>query len=137
MINELGQGIFDNTFLDNTEMREDDYLLCYNENQVLLKPSGNSFEIPRKRDYSGRIESAVFLFTIYNKQCFGLSGANVNDPGMDFHDIFTLRNLPSQEHAWIGSVGYQLMTWYTNNKFGSNSRHSEGIKCQGCINNFF
>ena len=117
MINELGQGIFDNTFLDNPEMREDDYLLCYNENQVLLKPSGNSFEIPRKRDYSGRIETVVFLFTIHNKHCFGLSAAKVNDPGMDFHDIFTLRNLPNQEHAWIGSIGFQLMTWYTNNKY--------------------
>ncbi len=117
MINELGPGIFDNTFIDSREIKDDDYLLCYNENQVLLKPSDNGFEIPKKSDFSGQIESAVFLFSIHNSHCFGISGTNANDPVLNFHDIFTLRNLENKEHAWIGSVGYQLMTWYATNKY--------------------
>jgi len=117
MINELGQGIFDNRFLNKPEMGDDDFLLCYSENQVLLKPSGMGFDIPRKRDFSGPMESAVFLFSIHNSHCFGISGTNYNDAALEFHDIFTLRNLENKEHAWIGSVGYQLMTWYANNKY--------------------
>jgi NAD+ diphosphatase len=120
-------------------MGDDDYLLCYRDNQVLLKPSGNGFEIPGKRDFSGQIETAVFLFSIHNNHCFGINGANVNDPVLEFHDIFTLRNLENKEHAWIGSVGYQLMTWYTTNKYcgrcGSQTerrKEERSVVCPAC-----
>lgn len=98
-------------------MGDDDFLLCYHNNQVLLKPSGNGFDIPCKRDFKEQIKLPVFLFSIHNFHCFGINGTAYNNPGFEFHDIFTLRSLENKEHAWMGSVGYQLMTWYANHKY--------------------
>ena len=117
MLNELSPGIFDSKYLHYYEIGDDDFLLCYKENQVLLKKSGDDYEIPRKSDFTESIVSPVYLFSINSNRCFGLPESQVNHASFEFHDIFILRNLKNKELAWIGSVGYQLMTWYLNNRF--------------------
>ena len=117
MINELSPGIFDSKYLQYNEIGDDDFLLCYKDNQVLLKKSGDDYEIPRKSDFTESIISPVYLFSINSNRCFGLIESLANDALFEFHDIFILRNLKNKELAWIGSVGYQLMTWHQNNRF--------------------
>ncbi len=117
MLNEISPGIFDNKYIHDQEIADDDFLLCYRDNQVLLKKSGDDFEIPRKRDFNESIESPLYLFSINSYHCFGVFESQVNPGSFEFHDIFMLRNLKNIEFAWIGSVGYQLMTWYNNNRY--------------------
>ena len=117
MLNELGQGVFDNRYIKDRNMTGDDFVLCYRDNQVLLKKTDNNFELPRKNDISEPLESPVYLFSIHSINCFGIPVTQAKETNLEFHDIYTLRNLENKEHAWIGSAGYQLMTWYANNKY--------------------
>ncbi len=117
MLNEISPGIFDNTYFHDHEIGDEDFLLCYRDNQVLLKKTVDDYEIPRKRDFTGRVESPVYLFSINSIDCFGWIGSDLNHPTFEFHDIFILRNLKNKEFAWIGSVGHQLMTWHNNNRY--------------------
>ncbi|MEI6138604.1 MAG: NAD(+) diphosphatase [Mariniphaga sp.] len=117
MLNEISPHIFDSTYYHELVMGNEDFLLCYSENQVLLKQAGEDYEIPRKGDFIEHTGSPVYLFSINSIRCFGLVEAGLNHPSFEFHDIFILRNLKNKELAWIGSVGHQLMTWHTNNQY--------------------
>jgi NAD+ diphosphatase len=116
MLNEINPNIFDNKYFHYHEIGDEDFLLCYRDNQLLLKKSGEDYEIPRKKDFIESIESPVYLFSINSNHCFGLVVSHINHTSFEFHDIFVLLNLKSKELAWIGSVGHQLMTWYNNNR---------------------
>jgi len=139
MLNEISPGIFDNQYYHYHEITDDDFLLCYRDNQVLLKKSGDEYEIPVKRDFIESIESPVYLFSINSRHCFGVAESHENNSSLEFQDIFILRNLKNKELAWIGAVGYQLMTWYHNNRYcgrcGSKTelrKDERAIVCPGC-----
>ncbi len=139
MLNEISPSIFDNKYFYSYEPGDEDFLLCYRDNQVLLKKSGDDYEIPRKRNFSERIESPVYLFSINSNHCFGLTQSQINHASFEFQDIFILRNLKNKEFAWIGSVGHQLMTWHTNNRYcgrcGSKTelkKEERAILCPEC-----
>jgi NAD+ diphosphatase len=117
MLNEIGPGIFDNKYYHDHEIGNEDFLLCYRDNQVLLKKSGDDYEIPRKKNFTGSMESPVYLFSINSTHCFGLIDPPVNHASFEYQDIFVLRNLKNKEFAWIGSVGHQLMTWHNNSRY--------------------
>jgi NAD+ diphosphatase len=117
MLNEISPSIFDNKYFHHHELRDDDFLLCYRENLVLLKKTGEDYEIPRKQDFIELRELPIYLFSINSHRCFGFIESTVNNDLFEFQDIFMLRNLKNKEQAWIGSVGHQLMTWYQTNKY--------------------
>ena len=117
MLNEIGPGIFDNKYFHNHKIADEDFVLIYSDNQVLLKKSGDDYEIPRKRDFIEDIETPVYLFSINSNRCFGLFEFPGNCASFEYHDIFILRNLKQKELAWMGSVGYQLMSWHNNNRY--------------------
>jgi NAD+ diphosphatase len=117
MLNEIKPSIFDNKYFHDHIISDDDILLCYRSNQVLLKKSADDYVLPRKKDFTENIESPVYLFSINSKPCFGLLESPENKTLFEYHDIFVLRNLKNKEFAWIGSAGYQLITWYNNNRY--------------------
>jgi NAD+ diphosphatase len=117
MLNEISPGIFNNTYIHDLEPNENDFLLCYKDNQVLLKKSGEEYEIPRKRDFSECTEPPIYLFSINSDRCFGLVDTRLNHASFEYQDIFVLRNLKSKELAWIGSVGHQIMSWLNDNRY--------------------
>ena len=139
MLNEISQGIFDSNYFHHLEMGDDDFLLCYRDNQVLLKKSGDDYEFPRLGEFKEQIASPVYLFSINSIRCFGLEGSDFETVSFEFQDIFILRNLKKKEMAWIGSVGHQLMTWHHNNRFcgrcGSRTemaKEERAIVCPAC-----
>jgi len=117
MLHEISPGVFHNKYSHDHQISDEDFLLCYRDNELLLKKSGTDYEIPRKKDFTESIESPVYLFSINSEHCFGLVDSQVNHELFEFHDIFILRNLSNKELAWVGSVGHQLMTWHKNNKY--------------------
>jgi NAD+ diphosphatase len=117
MLNEISPAILDSKYLHDQEIGNEDFLLCYSDNQLLLKNVGDDYEIPRKGDFSESVESPIYLFSINSNRCFGFIESTVNHSSYEYHDIFVLRNLKNREFAWIGSVGYQLMNWHQNNRY--------------------
>lgn len=117
MINELNPGIFNSKYIYELDPNDNDLLLCYRDNQVLLKKSVDDYEFPRRKDFKKCAEPPVYLFSINSDHCFGLVNPQLDDATFEYQDVFVLRNIRSKELAWIGSVGHQLMSWLNNNKY--------------------
>ncbi len=143
MINEISPHVFDNTFISQTEIKENDYILCYRENTILLKKSDDYFDIPVSSDFREiPTEEAKFLFSLNSRNCFLLQNCRAEDEFLKYHDIWELRTIRRKEYAWIGMVGFHLMNWYDNNRFcgrcGSKTgliKDERTIVCHNC-NNF-
>jgi NAD+ diphosphatase len=142
MINEITPHIFNNTFNNHREVRDNDYILCYKENMILLKQSGDDFEIPTFLDFKDIPEKNFnYLFSLNSNNCFLLQNYLPESEPMKYQDIWILRNFPRKEYAWIGVLGFQLMNWYYSNKFcgrcGSKTElktDERAIICPDCKN---
>jgi NAD+ diphosphatase len=117
MLNEITPGIFSNSYHHGLEPGDEDLFLCYRDNQVLLKKSGDDYEIPRKKDFTILVNSPVYLFSLNSSRCFGLFDPETDHGSFEYQDLFVLRNWKNREFAWIASLGHQLMSWYQNNRF--------------------
>lgn len=143
MIHEINPGTFDNAFIQVNEIRKEDYLLCYSDDKVLLKTVGEGFVVPQKKDFSEKIDNrqAVYLFALNSSHCFLIPEFSEDNGSFVLKDIFDLRNIKNKEAAWIGVLGYQLMSWYSTNRYcgkcGSATelkKSERAIECPICGN---
>ena len=131
MIHEIFPHNFNNLYLANKNIGENDFILHYNCNTLLLKNNGNELEIPRKKDFpeiSDKTEN-TFLFTLNDVPCFLIRDKlKADKPGFIYKDINFFRTARQQEIAWIGIAGFHLMNWYSRNKFcgkcGTGTQHN-------------
>jgi hypothetical protein len=59
MFNEISPGIFFNKSYQYHEICDEDFLLWYRDNQVLLQKSEDDYKIPRRKDFIEIIDSPV------------------------------------------------------------------------------
>jgi len=120
MIQDIFPHRFNNRYLANKAIEESDFVLQYTENSLLLKTSGDEFELPRKRDFpeiSDQTES-TFLFTLNEVPCFLIVDKLKTDrPNLIYKEISFFRTTSQHEIAWITLVGFHLMNWYSQNRF--------------------
>jgi NAD+ diphosphatase len=142
MINEILPHVFDNAFSACTEIMENDYILCYYGNKILLRESNECLDIPVVSDF-GKIllEDVIFLFSLNSRNCFLWQTVQTEDSSFTYHDIWSVRSLGKQEHAWIGILGLHIMNWYDSNVFcgrcGSKTKPKKderAIICYSCQN---
>jgi len=117
MLNEFDAAFSLNKYPVDPEIKEDDLVLCYHDNQVLLKKTGENLELPARRDFEAPIATAVYLFSMNSIHYFGVQGMPQKSEELEFYDIFVLRSLPNKQSAWIASLGYQLINWLSQNRF--------------------
>ena len=118
MIHEILPHTFDNQYYHKTEISDDDYVLYYSDNKILLKENEEDFELPRKKDLTNVSDHFTYLFELDHTPCF----LTWNDPRNDdnhfvFKEIYSLRTSDQKEIAWISSIGFHLMTWYDSNRY--------------------
>lgn len=120
MIQEIFPHRFNNQYLSNKKIGEKDFVLHYNGNSLLLKTSSDEFKIPQKNDFpeiSDKTES-IFLFTLNEVPCFLIwDDLKADKPRFIYREINFFRTIRQQEIAWISIVGFNLMNWYSQNKF--------------------
>jgi NAD+ diphosphatase len=147
MIHEILPHRFDNRFVAATTVAEEDFVFLYNENSLLLKTNGDEFELPRKKDVSGMVDTSegTFLFTLDQVRCFLVwDGPKTVAERFVYKETGFFRTLKPPEIAWAGIVGFHLMTWYAQNRFcgkcGSRTREKPGeraILCLTCTTTVF
>jgi len=120
MIQEISPYRFNNHYLANKNIGETDFVLHYSGNSLLLRTTGDEFEIPQKRDFSeisDKTES-TFLFTLDDVPCF-LIWDNLKEDKLHFiyKEINFILTIRQKEIAWISILGLHLMNWYSQNKF--------------------
>jgi NAD+ diphosphatase len=141
MIQEISPHCFNNKYLTISTIGENDFVLHFNENMLLLKTNEDNIEIPRKKDIPGISDKpeSIFLFTLDNVSCFLISN-KLNPEGDHFvyKEINFFRNIKSQEIAWISIVGFHLWNWYTQHKFcgkcGNTTQHKPDERALICTN---
>jgi NAD+ diphosphatase len=120
MLHEISPHRFNNHYLANIRPGEEDYILHYRNDSVLLKIKGDGFEIPRLKDFP-EIPDPVkytFLFSLDGIPCFMLWDEPKSDePPFLYKEISFFRKTRQQEVAWICMAGLHLFNWYSHNKF--------------------
>jgi len=144
MIQDIFPHRFNNQFLAGINIREEDFILHFNGNSLLLKSVGEGYEMPRKRDFQEITEKteSVFLFTLDDVPCFLIrEELKADEPSMVYKDIRFFRTIKQQEIAWISMAAFHLMNWYDQNRFcgkcGSVTVHKpdeRALICPGCNN---
>jgi NAD+ diphosphatase len=142
MIHEISPHRFNNQFSIKNNIEDNDFIFHYNENSLLLKTNGEGYVIPRKKDISdiSNKTKSTFLFTLNDVSCFLVwDNLKTNNSEFIYKEIGYFRNLKQEEIAWVGIVGFQLMNWYSQNKFcgkcGSKTKEKadeRAIVCPNC-----
>jgi NAD+ diphosphatase len=141
MIHEISPNRFTNNYIANTTIHKNDFVLHFSENTLLLKINGDDFEIPRKKDLPEISEKTnrTFLFTLNDDSCFLIwDNLKEDKPYFVFKEIGFFKTIKQQEIAWISIVGFQLMNWYTQNKFcgkcGTKTQQKKNERALDCPN---
>ena len=142
MIQDIYPHRFDNQFRANAKMGENDFVLHYHDNTLLLKTIGDEIEIPRKKDFPeiNADTETTFLFTLDDVSCFLVwDELSPDEPELMYKDINFFRTALQQEIAWISIAGLHLMNWYAQNRYcgkcGSKIQHKQderAIECTNC-----
>ena len=120
MIQDIFPHRFNNHYLANKNIGEKDFVLHYKGNSLLLKTSGDEFEVPQRKDFSEISDKTknTFLFTLNDVPCFLIwDNLKADKSHFIFKEISFFRTISQQEIAWISIVGFHLMNWYSQNKF--------------------
>ncbi len=142
MIQDIAPHIFSNRHNCPSSNSPDDLIFYFRDNKLMLVNNGDEPEIPTRKilqEISADCKS-VFLFSIDNRNCFWIEDIPEIETGnFLFEEMNFFRTLKRKEIAWIGIVGSQLMTWYSQNKFCGNCGHKtvvqideRAIKCPQC-----
>lgn len=120
MIQDIFPHRFSNVYYPDKNIGENDFILHYIGNSMLLIASSDEFEIPRKKDFPEITDKTecTFLFTLDDVSCFLFRDElKTEKPCFIYRDISFFRTSKKKEIAWISIVGFHLMNWYTHNKF--------------------
>jgi NAD+ diphosphatase len=139
MIQDIYPHQFNNRFVVTNVISENDYILYYRGNTLLLKGKDDDMEIPRKKDFvtfPGQTEG-IYMFSLNQTSCFLLRECpDLESDSFTFQEISFFRTIKRKEIAWISIVGYHLMTWYETNQFcgkcGTRANHKDDERAMVC-----
>ena len=120
MIHEIFPHRFNNLYLADKNIGENDFVFHFIGNSLLLKTSGDEFGIPRKSDFSDISDKTenTFLFTFNDVGCYIIwDKLKAEKTNFIYKEINFFRTFRQQEIAWISIAGFHLMNWYSQNKF--------------------
>lgn len=120
MIQDISPHKFDNTYLEVKDIHEDDFILHYSGNTLLLRIDRNEFRLPQKRDLPEITVTTekTFLFSLNDVPCFLIwDNLNANKPNLVYKEINFFRTVSRKEVAWVSIAGFHLMNWYSQNKY--------------------
>jgi NAD+ diphosphatase len=133
MIQDIAPHIFNNQFVQVTQLSPDDLILYFKEDKLMLVKKDDDIDIPRRRDLPEVHSSntAIYLFSLNDKNCFLLNQSPVtDDSGFVFEEISFFRTFKKKEIAWISIVGSQLMNWYSLNQYCGKCGHKTALKAE-------
>ena len=114
MIQEIGEGRFNPAYMRKNP-QEDDILLHYEYNKVMLIKEGDGYRLPAFRDLKGEedaVESVSYLFSIDSKGYYLADTFQMPEFGgfvMEGLQIF--RSFEPMEDGFAGITGSQIYRW--------------------------
>ena len=139
MIQDIFPHRLNNQYFPNLSISENDILLAFRGNSILLKAEGDQLAFPRRKDFQ-EIAEQTFAFSLDETPCFLIRGElQPADSQFAYHEIGFFRTTSQREIGWASLVGLQLKNWYQQNRFcgkcGSPMVHKadeRAMQCQTC-----
>ena len=142
MIQDIYPHRFCNSYLSNQAPHENDYILHYQGNTILLKTKGDELAIPQKKDFPeiSAETGHIFLFSLNEVPCFWVwDDLKAKGSQFEYKDISLFRTTSQHEIGWISIVGLHLKNWYLQNRFcgtcGAQTQHKSderAVVCPAC-----
>lgn len=120
MLHEIFPQQFSNEFVETSGVGDSDYVLHYYNKGLLLKIEDNNLAIPTRIDIGNHLSlmKTTYLFSLNGIACFLIWDENmVSSAGFVYKEISFFRTFQHMGFAWSAVVGYQLMNWYTQNRY--------------------
>ncbi len=131
MLHEIGTQF--NNHYRSFSPEEDDFVLCFSENQILYAQRDGCLCYPTVKE-TERDAVSHYLFSVDGSRFF--LGDSLPFSAYAYHDISTLRSFPGQASAFAGVTGWHLFQWYRDHRFcgrcGKPMRHSETERAMAC-----
>lgn len=125
MIQDIYPKIYHNEYQD-TKPTEDDFILVFHKNEVLLRFQNEKLRYPTLKEMNGLPCDYYYLFSIDNYKYFLAHPAK--EPfllldGYRYEDVRIFRTAASQHTAFAGITGHHLFEWYQTNQFCGRCGH--------------
>lgn len=143
MIQDIEPYKYDNTFYQK-EPNDDDFILIFENDKVILKKYSDNIEIPRYSDIKEDISGGeiIYLFSIEGNDFFlGLSNKVSAKSELIKESTQFFRMMKPKWMAFAGFTGYHLYNFYDRNRYcgrcGANMRKSSkerAMVCDSCNN---
>ncbi len=120
MIQDIFPHRLNNQYIAGRTLSEDDIILSFRGNGILLKSEEEAFSFPLKRNIQEITEATekTFLFTLDDVPCFLVwNDLQPTDPQLCYQEISFFRTTKQREIGWISLVGLHLRNWYQQNRF--------------------
>lgn len=147
MIQEIFPHRFDNHFLADQQIENNDFILYFKDKSLLMKIDDEKVELPRKSDFQELSENSdtTFLFTLNDVSCFILwDEPKIDAEVFNYKEIGFFRTISQQEIGWISVVGFHLRNWYAEHRYcgkcGTRTYHKadeRALVCPNCHTLFF
>ena len=147
MLQDMAAGRLENEFR-NIAAGADDRILCFWQNQVLLRRSADdSLTLPTLSQMADWEDAAAprYVFRLQGENYFLWTDAAPAAPaGFAYESVRLLRQLKSKEICYAVMTGWHLYNWYRTNRLcgccGTPTEHDSKermLRCPGCGNLIF
>lgn len=117
MIQDIGPREYDNHYTEQSP-HEEDWLLIYQGDRVLLKHQDGGICYPKVREVELADQEVTYLFSISEERFFLLkSGFEEGLPGYVWEKPSVFRDARPGYLGFAGITGQQLNDWYQSNRF--------------------
>lgn len=118
MIQDIGTHYYRNEYVP-VPPKEQDFILCYNQKNILIKKTKDSFLLPHFCDIPNwEKEPYIYLFSIDEHHFYILPQL---DPSLlsdfTFEDLVIFRREEPKELCFALITGFHLFSWYESRKF--------------------
>lgn len=143
MIQDIAPHKFNNAFADQAPCDED-YLLIFNEQNILLKKEAEGLVIPKVKDLRQKVEQVegemIRLFGIDGQGVYlFLTSEKLVIEEYELHKTQVFRELQPSWMGFVGVTGYQLYKWYIEHKYcgkcgnqNHRSKTERALVCNEC-----
>ncbi len=140
MIQDIYPHQFDNTFVPEAVIQDDDYVFYFEGDHLLLIKNKASHSLPHVKDFDNIGDEYTFLFSLNGHQCFWCKDCRPKaDSSFELYEINFRYPLAQKELDWTTSVALHLRNWYEQHQFcgkcGTStiiSNKERAIKCPAC-----
>jgi len=118
MIQDIHPHLFNNEYIADSVIRNEDYVFHFKGSEILLKQNGKGLEIPKKSDLSGCSDDGIFLFTLNDTRCFLVEEYHVlPNETLKFYEIRNRNPFQEKEIDLTSGVALHLRNWYNQHKY--------------------